>query len=47
MSTPLHYRALTLLCLTLAASSAAGQGLGGFSPAPDMDGLSFSTGMDI
>jgi len=48
MSTPVHYRAITLLVLTLAASSAGGQGMGGMgTPAPNSNGLYFNAGMDL
>ena len=52
MSAPVHSRAITLVFLTLAASSAGGQGLGGGlgnmgTPAPNNNGLYITTGMDI
>ena len=52
MSTTLHYPAIALVFLTLAASSAGGQGLGGGlgnmgTPAPNNNGLYITTGMDI
>jgi Ca-activated chloride channel homolog len=48
MSTPVHYCAITLLFLTLATSSAGGQGMGGMgTPAPNSNGLSITSGMDL